>query len=111
MNRCAVLAGALVIALVLCQATAWAQTAGPQAPDATCGGGYSLWLDGIPPSGQGVLGDLNGDGHVDVIDLLIFVDTFGKMLGDPGFNAEADFNCDGSIDVIDLLTFVANFGT
>jgi hypothetical protein len=58
-----------------------------------------------------VVGDLNGDASVDVVDLLIFVETFGKVQTDPGFNAEADFNCDGSIDVVDLLTFVDNFGT
>ncbi len=102
---------ALVVTFTLLALSVAAAPARAEALDAACGGSYGLFAaaDGEPP--QAVLGDLNGDGHVDVIDLLIFVDTFGKMLGDPGFNGEADFNCDGSIDVIDLLTFVPNFGT
>ncbi len=55
-------------------------------------------------------GDLNGDGHVDVIDLLILVDTFGKSLGEPGYNAVADLTGDNSVDVLDLLTFIDTWG-
>ncbi len=54
--------------------------------------------------------DVNGDGSVDVVDLLTFVAAFGLELGDPGFDQTCDFNDDHSVDVIDLLTFVADFG-
>ncbi len=54
-----------------------------------------------------VPGDINGDGGVDVIDLLIFVDSFGATCGvDRAYDPLCDFNGDGSVDVIDLLTLV-----
>jgi hypothetical protein len=54
--------------------------------------------------------DVNGDGAVDVVDLLTFVAAFGLEFGDPGFDLLCDFNGDRSIDVVDLLTFVDDFG-
>ncbi len=54
----------------------------------------------------GVPCDLDHDGLVDVIDLLIFVDSFGKSAGDPAFNPDCDFDNTGSVDVIDLLILV-----
>ncbi len=58
----------------------------------------------------GVPGDLDGDGHVDVIDLLTFIASFGTVGTDPGFNPACDFNADGSVDVVDLLYLIDNFG-
>jgi hypothetical protein len=55
-------------------------------------------------------GDVNGDGHVDVVDLLYLVESFGKVLGEAEFNPACDFNGDGAIDVVDLLDLVFNFG-
>ncbi len=57
-----------------------------------------------------VTGDIDGDGHVDVVDLLFFVDSFGLVLGDRGYDPKCDLNHDGSVDVIDLLTMVENWG-
>ncbi len=54
--------------------------------------------------------DVNGDGSVDVVDLLYFVDAFGSLTGDPNYNPACDFNSDGSVDVVDLLIFVDYFG-
>lgn len=55
-------------------------------------------------------GDVNGDGHVDVVDLLYFADAWGKLLGQTGYNAGCDFNGDGSVDVLDLLVMAAHWG-
>jgi hypothetical protein len=56
-------------------------------------------------------GDFNGDGQVDVVDLLYLVDSFGTVLGDAMYDPYCDTNHDGSVDVADLLDLVYNFGT
>jgi parallel beta-helix repeat protein len=56
------------------------------------------------------LADANGDGFVDVVDLLSVVYSFGKSVGDQGYDATCDFNHDGAVDVVDLLDLVYNFG-
>jgi hypothetical protein len=58
-----------------------------------------------------VPGDVDGDGHVDVVDLLYLVDAFGSVTGDANYDPRCDFNSDGSVDVVDLLILVENFGT
>jgi hypothetical protein len=55
-------------------------------------------------------GDVDGDGHVDVVDLLYFVDAFGSATGDAGYDVRCDFNQDASVDVVDLLMMVENWG-
>ncbi len=62
-------------------------------------------------SSPALVGDVNNDGCVDVVDLLYLVDAFGAVTGDANYNPACDFNSDGSVDVIDLLTMVDNFGT
>ena len=57
-----------------------------------------------------LLGDVNGDMHVDVMDLLRLVDAFGSLTGDPNYDPHTDFNSDGAVDVVDLLDLVYNFG-
>ncbi len=78
---------------------------------AGCGGLAGVQADGGNPAPQQyVVGDLNGSGHVDVSDLLIFARTNGKSLGNPGFNPEADLNCDNTVDGADLLILAQNWG-
>lgn len=57
-----------------------------------------------------LVGDVNEDRSVDVIDLLTLVATFGLASGDPGFDATCDLNGDNSVDVIDLLSLVSTWG-
>ena len=59
---------------------------------------------------RGYVGDVDGDGHVDVADLLSAVYTFGLSQGDPGYDPECDFNNDNAVDNLDLLILVENFG-
>ena len=58
-----------------------------------------------------VPGDVTGEGDVDVVDLLYFVDAFGSVSGDANYDVWCDFNRDDGVDVVDLLTLVENFGT
>ncbi len=56
-------------------------------------------------------GDANGDGAVDIIDLLMLAGSWGLTKGDPGFEPGCDFNDDNSVDILDLLTLGANWPT
>jgi hypothetical protein len=55
-------------------------------------------------------GDVNGDGTVDVLDLLLISKAFGTMPGDPNYNMYADINRDGSIDVLDMILVSLHMG-
>jgi hypothetical protein len=50
-------------------------------------------------------GDVNGDGIVNVSDLLAVMEVWGPCEGCP-----ADLNGDGAVDVTDLLEVVGNWG-
>lgn len=63
-----------------------------------------MWVDPSPQPGP--LGDLNGDGYVDVSDLLILLNSWGLCQGD----CPADLNNDGFVDVSDLLVLFSNWG-
>jgi hypothetical protein len=52
-----------------------------------------------------VQGDVNGDGLVDVTDLLAVMDAWGPCDG-----CAEDLNGDGIVDVVDLLEVVGNWG-
>ncbi len=54
--------------------------------------------------------DINGDGSVDVVDLLYFVDAFGSVTGDPNYDPACDLSSDGSVDVVDLLILIGYWG-
>jgi photosystem II stability/assembly factor-like uncharacterized protein len=57
-----------------------------------------------------LFGDADGDGHVDLQDLLSFAGTFGKRAGDQGYLAYFDFNGDGRVDLGDLLQLLRRVG-
>lgn len=58
-----------------------------------------------------VFGDLSGNGHVDVTDLLILLAAWGSCpIGDAAPPCPADLNDDGIVDVSDLLILLANWG-
>jgi lysophospholipase L1-like esterase len=55
-------------------------------------------------------GDINHDGIVDGLDLLLFAPCFGAHRFDPNFRVYCDFNGDGIVDGLDLALLAANFG-
>ena len=57
-----------------------------------------------------IVGDTNGDWHVDTADLLNMAASWGKSTGQPGFSTDCDFNNDGQVDVVDLLMLADNWG-
>ena len=58
--------------------------------------------------GGPVPGDVNGDGVVNVSDILIMIGAWG-ICGDPT-NCPADVNGDGFVNVTDLLIAISNWG-
>jgi hypothetical protein len=62
--------------------------------------------DMVPP----VAGDINGDGAVDVADLLVLAYSFGATVGvDRDYDPRADLADDGVVDVSDLLVLAAHW--
>jgi hypothetical protein len=59
-------------------------------------------------SPQPVPGDINGDGHVNITDLLAVIANWGQT-GPPGTIA-ADVNSDGVVNIADLLFVIAHWG-
>ena len=49
-----------------------------------------------------LLGDVNQDGVVNLLDVSLFVD----LLSSGRFQAEADINMDGAVDLLDVALFV-----
>ena len=53
-----------------------------------------------------VVGDLDGDGTVGILDLLALLSAWGPCEGE----CPADLDGDGAVGVLDLLTLLANWG-
>lgn len=57
-----------------------------------------------------IVGDINSDGHVDVIDLLSLANAWGSSTGGANYSLVCDLNTDGHVNVIDLLMLADNWG-
>ncbi|WP_438811106.1 Ig-like domain-containing protein [Rhodopirellula halodulae] len=55
-------------------------------------------------------GDIDGDRDVDGSDFLFFRGTYGKSIGQAGFDVNFDFNTDDTIDGTDFLFFRGRYG-
>ena len=69
-----------------------------------------LLLTSGPPA-LALLGDVDGSGRIDGMDLILFAHTFGTLEGEDRYTLSADFNQTGEIDGLDLIILAANFGT
>lgn len=68
---------------------------------------------GPTPTGSGILGDINGDGHVNIQDYTILTSCYGSNINKPscGTNkTKADLSNDGKVDGIDYNILIRNFG-
>jgi len=57
-----------------------------------------------------LVGDLNGDGKVDIKDIAIVSKAYGSQLGDPNWNPVADVNGDGKVDIKDVAIVASHYG-
>lgn len=74
-------------------------------------------LDGSFTNARTILGDLNGDGIVDINDAIVLSHAFGSLPGDPDWNPDGNFSPfpdpttgEQTIDIFDLILLAANFG-
>jgi hypothetical protein len=57
------------------------------------------------------LGDINGDGIVNIDDLYILAQTYGSRQGNPNWNPNADIDDNGIVGLSDLVVLAKNYGT
>lgn len=57
-----------------------------------------------------VSGDINTDGTVDILDVIILDNAFGSFLNISNWNSNCDLNGDGMINILDYIIFANNFG-
>jgi len=55
-------------------------------------------------------GDVDGDGIVDIFDLVSVANVYGTKPGDPDWNPNADVKGDGIIDIFDLVLVAQHYG-
>ena len=56
------------------------------------------------------LGDINGDGIVDIYDLILVASAYGSTPADPNWNPDSDINGDFAVDIYDLILVAAQYG-
>jgi parallel beta-helix repeat protein len=55
-------------------------------------------------------GDVNGDGTVNILDVILVSKAFGTSEGDLNFDPSSDLNQDGRINVLDMILVAKHFG-
>ncbi|MBZ0113751.1 MAG: hypothetical protein K8J08_14895, partial [Thermoanaerobaculia bacterium] len=55
-------------------------------------------------------GDIDQDGRVDGVDLVLLARAFGTTVGETRYDSDADLNDDGVIDGKDLAVLATTFG-
>ncbi|MGA3191818.1 MAG: cohesin domain-containing protein [Candidatus Bathyarchaeia archaeon] len=67
-------------------------------------------VDGSFTNALTIMGDLNGDGVVDIKDAILAAKAYGSSPGDPNWNPVADLDGNGTVNIIDLILLCMNFG-
>jgi len=57
-----------------------------------------------------LIGDVNGDGKVDIKDLVLLIKAYGSYPGSPKWNPNADINNDNKVDIKDLVLLIKHYG-
>jgi hypothetical protein len=55
-------------------------------------------------------GDVNGDNVIGIADFTVLRGSFGRSVGDPGYDGRADYSGNEAIDLPDFNAVRANFG-
>jgi hypothetical protein len=88
-------------------------------------GNYSVWAYAWPVQNETntadntfinghmlvtIQSDVNGDGKVDILDVIEFGTYFGLQKGDARWNPDADINQDGVTNILDAIIIAEHFG-
>jgi hypothetical protein len=57
-----------------------------------------------------LMGDVNGDGRVNLMDIALVARAFGSTPTSPNWNPAADLNGDGTVNMKDVVLVARNFG-
>lgn len=57
-----------------------------------------------------IVGDVNGDGTVDIFDAITLSNAFASVPNSPTWNGNVDINSDNSVDIFDAILLSGNFG-
>jgi hypothetical protein len=57
-----------------------------------------------------ILGDINGDGKVDITDVAIVARHFGTTPSSPNWDPACDLDGSGKVDISDVAIVAMNFG-
>lgn len=57
-----------------------------------------------------ILGDVTGDGQVNILDISLVAVAFGTKPGDPNWDPNADINNDNETNILDISTVAIHFG-
>lgn len=75
--------------------------------DCTASGSFATLIPHSPPC---ILGDVDCNCVVDVLDMGQVADSWQTSAGNPNYAANRDLNRDGTIDIIDVMIVTAHFG-
>jgi glucose/arabinose dehydrogenase len=56
-----------------------------------------------------LIGDINNDGRVTLVDFSLLASSYNRSSGQQGFNPEADLNGDGAVSLVDFSLLASNF--
>jgi len=56
-------------------------------------------------------GDVDGNGVVDIQDIVLATTSYRSVTGGPNWNPNADLNGDGRVDIFDLTTIIRYYGS
>ena len=57
-----------------------------------------------------LLGDINGDGTININDLILLVEAYGATSTSPNWNPNCDLNDDNKVDASDIFELSKNYG-
>jgi hypothetical protein len=98
---------ATIVPSGIVQVTTWLFVSPARAPETT--GNFTFGFDVVFGKAYN-LGDVNGDGKVDMGDVVTVLKAFGSTPGSPNWNPACDLEQNGKIDMGDVVIVLLNFG-